>query len=229
MAEGATAVQRNFLISYTQNDEPWAVWIAWQLEYAGYSCLVQKWDSVPGTDWTSFMDEALVTADRTIAVLSPDYLHSAYGAAEWRAAWGKDPGGRQRKLLVVRVDDCDHPGLLASVVRMDLFGVEESVAKQRLLEGVRGALSGRSKPATEPPFPPSCATACHQSHIDRAPLFPGSLQSEIVQGQRGPTGGLTARTVRRRLEELQKLSDVLHESVVIEYQKKIMSRRWPED
>jgi hypothetical protein len=27
---------KDFFTSYTANDEPWAVWIAWQLDQAGY-------------------------------------------------------------------------------------------------------------------------------------------------------------------------------------------------
>jgi hypothetical protein len=28
---------------------------------------------------------------RTVAVLSDAYLHSVFGAAEWQAAWSRDP------------------------------------------------------------------------------------------------------------------------------------------
>jgi TIR domain len=40
---------RDFFISYTSADLPWAEWIAWELEAAGYTTLIQAWDFRPGT------------------------------------------------------------------------------------------------------------------------------------------------------------------------------------
>lgn len=54
---------------------------------------------VAGSDWISRMDQDVVRA----AALSPDYLSSVYGTAEWRVAWADDPWGLQRKLIPVRV------------------------------------------------------------------------------------------------------------------------------
>ena len=45
-----------------------------------------------------------------IAVLSGDYLESVYGSAEWQAMWASDPDGTGRKLLPLRVADCDMAG-----------------------------------------------------------------------------------------------------------------------
>ena len=35
------------IISYTQVDHTWAEWIAWQLEAAGYTTVIQAWDFRP--------------------------------------------------------------------------------------------------------------------------------------------------------------------------------------
>ena len=45
---------------------------------------------------------------------------------------GQDPAGSESKLLPVRVKQCDRPGLLAGVVGVDLFGVDEAEAAGRL-------------------------------------------------------------------------------------------------
>src|SRR6185312_5785471 len=100
MAEG-DATGWDFSVSYTQADRAWAEWIAWQLEEDGHRVLVQAWDFVPGTNWTRSMQDGVGRSDRTIAVVSPAYLASVYGQAEWLAAWRDDPSGEQRKLLVV--------------------------------------------------------------------------------------------------------------------------------
>ena len=97
----------DFFVSYTQADRRWAEWIAWALEEHGrYRVLVQAWDFVPGSNWIHKMQDGARDATRTIAVLSGAYLASQYGGAEWQAAWASDPGGADRKLLVVRVADC---------------------------------------------------------------------------------------------------------------------------
>ncbi len=154
----------DFFVSYTGADKAWAEWVAWELEAAGHEVLVQAWDMVPGTNWVAAMHRGVQDSERTIAVLSAAYLDSVYGTVEWQAAWRDDPTGADRKLLVLRVEDCERPGLLASVVAADLFGLNEDAARTELQRVVRGALTGRLKPATRPGFP-------------ARPSFPGQLPS----------------------------------------------------
>jgi hypothetical protein len=69
------------------------------------------------------MHLATQITERTIAVLSRAYLESAFSEQEWQAAWAEDPSGVERKLLVLRIEDCPCPGLLGQVVSEDMFGV----------------------------------------------------------------------------------------------------------
>jgi hypothetical protein len=48
---------------------------------------------IPGRDFVHEMQKATTTAKRTIAVLSPAYLTSQFGEAEWRVAFASDPDG----------------------------------------------------------------------------------------------------------------------------------------
>jgi tetratricopeptide (TPR) repeat protein len=182
----------DFFVSYTQADQAWAEWIAWVLEKAGYRVLVQDWDFVPGRNWIERMHAAARSAVRTIAVLSEAYLESEYANAEWQTAWAADPSGEGRKLLVVRVEDCDRPGLLASVVGFDLFDpdLDEAGARQRLLSKVGAAVAGRVEPHVPPPFP-STARAPFPGGVPRAwnlprrdPHFTGrdGELAELAQG-----------------------------------------------
>lgn len=144
----------DFFISYTQKDRPWAVWIAWTLEEAGYKVLVQAWDMPVGTNWAAIMQKGIEHAARTVAVLSNAYRTSVYGAAEWLAAWSADPDGQLRKLLVFRVEECERPGTLAQVVSLDLFDIPQEEAAVSIVETAQLAISGaRAKPDTEPAFP----------------------------------------------------------------------------
>jgi hypothetical protein len=159
----------DFFVSYTQADRAWAEWIAWTLEEDKHRVLVQAWDFVPGTNWVQSMQDGTSRAARTIAVLSPRYLESVYGGAEWRAAWASDPDGSGRKLLVARVSDCERPGLLAGVIGVDLFGLDEADAKTRLRRMITEALAGRAKPETAPGFPGAGRA------MPREPRFPAAL------------------------------------------------------
>ncbi|MGI9023614.1 MAG: FxSxx-COOH system tetratricopeptide repeat protein, partial [Acidimicrobiales bacterium] len=140
----------DFFVSYTGPDVAWAEWIAWQLETAGYRVLIQAWDFGAGSDFVAEMRGATARAERTLAVLSPAYVASGLAIAEWNAAFAADPIGRARKLVPVRVVDFVPEGLDATRVYVDLVGLGETAAKERLLAAVR---SGRAKPTTAPPFP----------------------------------------------------------------------------
>lgn len=41
----------DFFIGYTSTDETWAEWIAWVLEEANFSVVLQKWDFRPGANF----------------------------------------------------------------------------------------------------------------------------------------------------------------------------------
>jgi TIR domain len=143
----------DFFISYTQADSRWAEWIAWQLSDAGYHVVIQAWHFVAGSNWTAKMGEAMQSATRTVAVISPSYLNSVYGSVEWQDAWRKDPDGTARKLVPVRVEPSEPEGQLGQLVYIDLFNLDENGTRERLLDGVRGALDGDTTPSVSPNFP----------------------------------------------------------------------------
>ncbi|OHV44856.1 toll/interleukin-1 receptor domain-containing protein [Pseudofrankia sp. BMG5.36] len=146
----ATGKKIDFFISYAPHDEEHATWIAFELEEAGYTTVIKAWDFVAGTHVIQEMHQAVQKATRTIAVLSMAYLAEAYAQAEWQQAWRDDPLGEQRKLLVVRVEDCDRPGLLHQMISVDIFGRTPQEARDQLLKAARG---GRHKPPSAPAFP----------------------------------------------------------------------------
>ncbi|MDT3439119.1 TIR domain-containing protein [Pseudofrankia sp. BMG5.37] len=151
MVDGA----QRFFVSYSGVDVGWAEWIAWTLEAEGYEALIQAWDFGAGSHFVGEMHRAVAGGRRTVAVLSDAYLKSAFATEEWQAVWAADPAGANRLLLVVRIEDCDRPGLLRQVVSVDLFGIERDVARQRLLNAIAGR---RGKPKCEPVFPVAAAS-----------------------------------------------------------------------
>lgn len=169
----------DFFISYTGVDQAWAEWIAFILEEEGFSAIIQAWDFRPGSNFALAMQDAAAKADRTIMVLSDDYLRSQMAAPEWAAAFVQDPKGLEQKLLPLMVRPCEPQGLLKAIVQIRLMGLDEEAARQAILAGARRT---RAKPSTRPAFPGPAAAPTHRE-------FPGS----------GATAVSRARSVLPRL------------------------------
>jgi tetratricopeptide (TPR) repeat protein len=165
MAENDPPSKKDFFISYNKADREWAEWIAWHLEESGhYDVDIQAWDFGPGCNFVIEMDRAIQRCDRVIAVLSPDYLTSLFTQPEWAAYFAQDPTGKERRIVSVRVRECELKGLLAQIVFTDLVGKPENEGKAVLLDAVK---IGRRKPESEPGFP--------GRKVASKPRFPGAL------------------------------------------------------
>jgi hypothetical protein len=141
---------KDFFISYNGKDKAWAEWIAYQLEAAGYTTVIQAWDFRPGGNFVLEMHKAAANTERTLAVLSQNYLDAEYTQPEWAAALATDPQGKDRTLVPVRIAFCELSGLLAPIIYVDLVGKDKPAALEALLSGVK---TERAKPQWSPAFP----------------------------------------------------------------------------
>ena len=132
---------KDFFVSYNRHDKQWAEWIAWTLEEAGYTVVIQAWDFRPGGNFVLDMQRAAAECEKTIAVLSANYLRSEYTQSEWSAAFAGDPQSLKRKLIPMRVGACRPEGVLQTIVYVDLVGVTAVEAKDLVLGAFR---SGRN-------------------------------------------------------------------------------------
>ncbi|PKK83050.1 MAG: hypothetical protein CVT49_10475 [candidate division Zixibacteria bacterium HGW-Zixibacteria-1] len=158
---------KDFFISYNSADRQWAEWIAWELEEAKYTTVLQAWDFRPGSNFVLEMHKAATEAERTIALLSPTYLKSIFTQPEWAAAFVDDPTGSKRKLIPIRVRECDLTGLLKAIVYIDFVGKSQEAAKEALLTGIK---KERAKPDIKPGFP-----GASERTVKEQPNFPGQL------------------------------------------------------
>jgi hypothetical protein len=181
--ETGAAAEKDFFVSYTAVDREWAEWIAWQLEEASYQVLVQAWDFVPGTNWMVGMQQGLQECRQMIAVLSTAYLGSVYGAQEWRAAERADAAGFQRKLVPVRIEECDQPGMLRPIRPVDLFDRDAPGARAALLDGI--AAAGEAEPAGARRSAPTVRAG----RPAIAPRFPGAAGRFGRGADRGLSSG----------------------------------------
>jgi tetratricopeptide (TPR) repeat protein len=175
----------DFFISYTQADRPWAEWIDQVLRAASYTTKIQVLDFRPGQNFVVEMHRAAAGSDRTIAVLSPDYLLSLYAMAEWAAAFAADPDGTKGKLVPVLVREAELNGLLAAIIHIRLVGLQEAPAREALLKGLAPG-QARSEavrfpgahlfpgPRTPPPDPEAALSALAALPVDEVPM-PGPL------------------------------------------------------
>ncbi|EKU96967.1 TPR repeat-containing protein [Leptolyngbya sp. PCC 7375] len=160
----------SFFVSYNRADKAWAEWIAWTLEEAGHTVVIQAWDFRPGGNFVLDMQRAAAETDKTLVVLSEDYLNAEFTQPEWAAAFADAPTSLQRKIIPIRVQECKPAGLLRPIVYVDLVGLEPDAARQAILD----ALPDRLKPGTEPPFPRSEMTQTAKE----PPEFPAPLISK---------------------------------------------------
>jgi formylglycine-generating enzyme required for sulfatase activity len=160
---------KDFFISYNKADRQWAEWIAWQLEEAGYSLIIQEWDFRPGGNFVIEMQKALEGTKKTISVLSESYLNAEFTQPEWAAVFARDPQSLQGTLLLVKVENCEPQGLLTPLIYVSLLDMDEPTARDKLLS----ALKDRGKPDQPPFFPGAPAKLLMMERaIKTKPLFP---------------------------------------------------------
>lgn len=137
-------------LSYHECDIDWARWMAATLENQGLQVSFRARDISPGHNVVLRLQEVLENASRVIAILSPQYTRDTTVAAEWAAAFARDPDGRLRYLIPVRIVDFALEGLFASLSPIDLFDLDEATATERLTHGLAARPAASS---TLPSFP----------------------------------------------------------------------------
>jgi hypothetical protein len=145
----------DFFVSHAGRDAAWAEWIAWQLQEAGWTVELDVWDWAPGQDFVALMEAALERADQLLAVCTEAYFASAFGRAEFRAAYARNfkpsldaETEITHRIVPVLVEPVTLPPLYATMIVLDLTGLDEATAAARL----RARLTG-GRPTTPPPFP----------------------------------------------------------------------------
>ncbi|MGF1536268.1 MAG: toll/interleukin-1 receptor domain-containing protein, partial [Elainellaceae cyanobacterium] len=155
----------SFFISYNKADRAWAEWIGGMLEEEGHSVIIDVWDFRPGGNFVLDMQRAASETDKTLMVLSEDYLKAEYTQPEWAAAFAEDPQSLERKVIPIRVRECQPVGMLRPIRYVELIGLGQQEARQAILDG----LPNRGKPLIAPPFP-----SASRAKPTIAPQFPSA-------------------------------------------------------
>jgi TIR domain len=182
----------DFFVSHAGRDTAWAEWLAWQLQQAGYTVELDVWDWAPGENFVARMQQALERADRLLAVCTEAYFASAFGGAELRAAFA-GPAVAQGRIVPVLVEQITLPPLYATLIQIDLTGLDEAAAAARLRDRLTGG-----RPTGPPPFPrPGSAPMSADSRRS----WPWSSSSRGVgrASRNARRGGATGRGRRGRV------------------------------
>jgi len=157
---------RDFLISYHTADRAWMEWIAWHLEEAGYSTLPKSRNDPRAIDFVERVQPATLRAERTIVLLSPEYLTAVLTADDWQETFAKDPTGDKGLVIPLCIDITSASELLPDVACIHLVGLNVREVRQRLVDlagGKRGIAPVSAHSASAPARLPK-----------RRPLFPGA-------------------------------------------------------
>jgi tetratricopeptide (TPR) repeat protein len=135
--------KRDFFVSFTGADRPWARWVAQELRAGGYTSWFQDEDfagSIPES-----MERAHKGSARTLCLLSPAYLASGHCREEWHMRYMEDAGGKGDLLVTLRVVPGAVDGLLGNRAFVDLFDCDEATARRRLLDRLAQTLDPTAK------------------------------------------------------------------------------------
>lgn len=200
MGEGGNDV----FVSYTADDLAWAEWITQVLESAGLTVRMQAWDVPPGDNFVAWIGNQLQGAQHVVALYSEKYFASYWCTQEWTSAlFG-------RSLIPIRVEDVKPPPPLDTRNYIDLFDADESIAQRKLLEAINIL-----------PVLRKAALGFPGTRIPR----PGSLS--ITEDRRGNAG--SRRAIDQWLDDLAELDrakDLIDQSLRIEFQRRILERRF---
>jgi TIR domain-containing protein/tetratricopeptide repeat protein/NB-ARC domain-containing protein len=172
----------DFFISHAGCDQSWAEWVAWHLVEAGYTVELDCWDWAAGENFVRRMHGAVEAANRVVALFSPAYFEEIrYTSEEWTSALVKNDEGGHR-LVPVQIEPCVVPRLLGSLMRVELFDVDEVEAARRLLAAARGP----ARPDGKPVFPGRGRIGVLTDQGDARPRLPGMLPPVWNVGPRNP-------------------------------------------
>jgi hypothetical protein len=125
---------KDFFISYKKIDTDHASKISKLLEEEGYSVYSYQWNYPAGTLFPFELERIGKEAGKMVALLSPEYVEAILSKLEWAMAFLDETV--RGKVVPVRVQPFDLPGMLRSLKYIDLSGLTDEKAKETLVNGL---------------------------------------------------------------------------------------------
>jgi tetratricopeptide (TPR) repeat protein len=143
-----TGASTDFFISRRGTSAAVAREVAGVLMEAGYSVLLQDFDAAPGTNFVALIHNALKTCRHMVLLLTKDYDASDFTVMEMTNFLAAAARERvERRLVVLRIEECNPDGILAGIVFSDLVGIDNPhERRERILAAAEGRIAaGRQR------------------------------------------------------------------------------------
>ncbi|MCK9925459.1 protein kinase [Frankia sp. AgPm24] len=147
----------DFFIAHASADQPWADWIAWELEAAGYQVLLQARDGAARSRWTANLRDGIRHCAQVLVLLSGAGLGPVVEQTGWGAEHDAEMETLADRIVAVRVEDRPHADPPGAAPVLDLFGYCADTARKALLDRAAVALAGRAEspgPGVHTSLPP---------------------------------------------------------------------------
>jgi tetratricopeptide (TPR) repeat protein len=156
-------------VSYSSTERTWVRGELLQhLEEAGPKVCIDYRDFKPGAPSASEMERAVSTSRRTLLILTPAYLESAWTEFETMMLQVLDPANHERRLIPLLREVCDLPLHIRYLTYVDFAHPEDwNIAWVQLLTAL-GA-----PPQQEAPEPPARESWCLKHPYPMPPNFTG--------------------------------------------------------
>jgi hypothetical protein len=151
VVERDTEFAYDVFISYSHKDGEWVYgWLLPRLEDAGLRVCIDFRDFDIGVPSLVNMERAMENSHRTLLVLTPAWVESAWTDFEVLLTQTTDPAGRRRRLLPILLQPCQLPHRIAMLTRADFTRPDNwDTQLQRVIAAVRGELR---LPEVSPPL-----------------------------------------------------------------------------
>ena len=178
-------------ISYSSKDRPWVrTELLPRLEAAGLRACIDFRDFAPGAPTVDEIQRAVLTSRKTLLILTPNYLKSAWVEFESLMLQTLDVANRQRRLIPLRKAQCEIPLRISYLTYIDFAEADDlEFAWSRLLTALGAPAAAQSI------SPPAMST-------------PAAQETTAQAGATGSTGTSDVRDLRRRLIDKTSLSDL---------------------
>lgn len=146
--------QRRFrydvFISYSHRNQKWVRgWLVPQLKDAGLRVCIDHESFEPGAPSITEMERAVLQSRKTVLVLTPEYLQSAWAEFENILVQTIDPAAHQRRLIPILLIHCELPLRIGALTHLSFTQAEAQGEKLRqLLAAVRRRLRSGHTPET---------------------------------------------------------------------------------
>ncbi len=155
-------------ISYSHKDKDWVQnWLLPKLETNGLPCHIDFRDFEIGVPGIINMERAVETCDKTVLVLTPDYLNSDFAQFEAILLQSQDPTGLKKRIVPLMLKDCQLPKRLAMLTWADFRDPDRREAElQRVIRQIKADFRKLDRKPAKPTWP---ELAPEHIDIDRLP------------------------------------------------------------